>query len=259
MTQESLEVASSVSISKYAGAIKPLFKIDCNDVPYHFGTCFGVCIGKSEYLITAKHVLSKDDENSCDSDGEIHAFSNNSLHPIASDDCITISNEQGVELDVYIIECNNDVLRNVFDSYIPESALFAGVVNKNDYWSAVGYPVTKNKRIWKTDELTQKPYAYNGYPIHWNQIDSIKYGHQAIGLSINLKKIYTSKQTEIKAPSPNRISGGPIFLVNNIKNLSETFEAKLIGLVTDKLPAGDGLIGISLISIIDAIKRQEAE
>ncbi len=238
----------------HAHAIKPIFKLKDNDDPYHAGTCFGVIVSGKKYLITANHVLLKNENYSKDKDDQIYMMVNSKLQQIKSFKKITLKTDDG-NMDFVAITLNNINIDTIFKKYICEKDLIDIKLDSNQYICAFGFPTSKNKIKWQQNVLTNKPYSYNGKVLSKDSLK--KYGYNSnlyIGINIFLKKVFTKTQKEIKAPAPYGISGGPMIYTYNSSKPLNLFKPKVCGIVIEKTNDGKAIIGVNINNIIATLK-----
>ena len=91
---KNISASISSSPNQYHGYMVPIFKILCDGTPYHAGTAFGIKHKGTRYMVTAAHVLEKDEGNTCDSTDEIFVPVNGSLMQVKHFEKKTIVSSQ---------------------------------------------------------------------------------------------------------------------------------------------------------------------
>jgi hypothetical protein len=245
-----------ICCNRYLSAVVPLFKIHPNNDPYHSGTAFGLDINSHKFIVTAKHVLARDEQNESDSDNQIFLAVNGVLRQMEKFNPISIALPGEPPLDVLLIEPAEFSVEDVFTLCLNEGDAFCENLPNEAYLSAIGFPSSKNKKRWEADSVTQAPYGYFGKASEREKLKKEKsFSEASIGLEIQLKKVFRDGLKGVKAPDPSGISGGPIFYVHDFSNPLEKINPRLYGLVTNKSPDGKRIMGVHIRHIIRAAKQ----
>ena len=235
----------------------PLFKINCKEEPYHAGTAFGLAYQEKKYLITASHVLDKDENNECDSDNELFCFYKGDLIQVKSFNIINVSViEENIKqvIDVAIIEPKGMSLDDLFGEFFSEKDIDLSELTTNKYIAACGFPSSKNKIRWNSNTLTHISYAYCGKSSPTETSNKAGYLSPVyFCFDILLKKIFTSEQSEIKAPKPHGISGGPVFVIHDFSNPLKLLKPKLRGIVIENSQDFQCIACVNIKVVINAI------
>ncbi|WP_295550940.1 hypothetical protein [uncultured Stenotrophomonas sp.] len=236
-------------------ALTPLFKVGCDEVPYHAGTAFGIELSGVKYLVTAAHVFDKDESNDCDSKNEIFCFSEGKLKQIARFDLLHARKNGGL-VDMAVVTPRDVEIESIFEEFFAESDFELGDVRTDQYVAACGFPATKNKVRWGTTQLTQAPYAYCGRASAPSVC--VRAGFDAAThfcFDIFLKKTFTARQKEIRAPDPHGISGGPVFVIHDFSDAATLMKPKLRGIVVEQKPYDRVVACVKIEVVVEAIRQ----
>jgi|GEM_PF-3277792 len=245
----------------YKGYFSPLFKADCKGEPYHAGTAFGLQYHGAYYLVTARHVLDKDQENECDEVNQIFCISNNKLRQINRFTTIELFKPElrggkREKVDVVVVEPIDFSLNTVFDGFFTENDFDLSDENQDKYVAACGFPSTKNKLRWNSTVLTQIPYAYCGKVSGEEKCNKAGFERQFYNcFDILLKKIFTATAKEIKAPKPHGISGGPVLCTHDFSVHGELRRPMLCGIVIENVPHLQCIAYVKIGLILEAIEK----
>ncbi|CAM8636374.1 hypothetical protein MCEMSHM24_03157 [Comamonadaceae bacterium] len=219
----------SANASKFSKSYVACYKADCEGRPYHAGTLTGIDLGHQVVLVTAKHVLDKDETNPCDQKYQIYAAVNGNLEQLnrLRTGILPLPNGEHLDISVFIPETLEP--RNIVDEPIPLDLIIDLPLRDKHYLAACGFPHRKNER--KGNRISNKPYGYFGE--YANSVVTEAAGYDPLfhfSIKINLKKVYRGDLKEVIAPNPQGISGGPVLLVHDFKSTSQ-IEPKLAGIV----------------------------
>lgn len=243
------------SMSK--GRVQPLLKLDCSRKPYFAGTCFNLVLKGQEYLITASHVLERDENNPCDSENEIFCFARGELRQMCrfTKRKININlQDEEIALDLAVLDSCSIPLTDIFESGFDETAIFAGSLDPASYLTAIGFPGTKNKNKHNSNELTNRPYSYLGRSSCSEKLEKLGFDPRVyFGIEINIKKAYSHAGKKVRVAKPHGISGGPVLRVYDFKNPTQLFEPQLVGIVVQMPKNSQCLVGIKIGAIAKAL------
>jgi hypothetical protein len=254
MTSISIADLVSRNIKKYAQSYAAAFKVDCEDRPYHAGTITGIDLGHQVVLVTARHVLEKDQSNPCDEDNMIYAAANGKLDQLNKLQAAALPLPNGNFLDAFVFVPGTHRPEQIIDEAVPLPDVFRAPLKTDYYFGACGFPHTKNRR--KGKELSRRPYGYFGKLASDQVAVSEGYDPQFhFSIEINLKKVYGRGLKEVKAANPEGISGGPVFLVHDFSS-NVAMEPKFAGIVIARSGNSKALICIRASVVADmAIER----
>jgi hypothetical protein len=213
----------------------PVFKIDCRNRPYHAGTMIALDFSGKGILVTAAHVLEKDDRNACDSENQIFVFDDGELRQIQKFQTAKLPlPKKGEFLDLSVVIPTEFRVNDVVPSTISLNLLRRSQVHQGLYLAACGFPATKNKRNGR--ELTNRPYGYFGMVSDDKATERAGYDSRFyFSIKFDLKRSHRPGMKKIKAPSPYGISGGPVFFAHDFSGMeSPTSELAGIAVAKDK-------------------------
>jgi hypothetical protein len=251
-----LSIAEAVSrnIKKYAKSYAAAFKVDCERRPYHAGTITGIDLGHQVVLVTARHVLERDQNNPCDEDNMIYAAADGKVDQLNRLQTAALTLPNGKPLDALVFVPETHRPEQIIDEAVPLHDVVRAPIRTDYYFGACGFPHTKNRR--KGKELSRRPYGYFG-KLASDQI-AVSEGYDPqfhFSIEINLKKVYGRGLKEVKAANPEGISGGPVFLVHDFSS-SVSMGPKLAGIVIARSSNSKALICIRADVVADmAIER----
>jgi hypothetical protein len=245
--------AISKSPDRFRNYYVPLFKQRCDGTPYHAGTAFGFEHNGRRRLLTALHVLEKDEENSCDKQDEIYLCVNNVLQGIGRfhKEVVYGPTLPNRALDVVIIEPLDFSLSQVFAHFFTVRDLYLRRLNQDLYAAACGFPSGKNRMSWRNKPLRNRPYGYFGrVSPSWKVRRAGFSTHSHFGIDIFLKKTFTCTLREVSAPKPHGISGGPVLVVHDFQKPRWRPRPLLRGLVIESAQSQRCIICIDLLEIL---------
>lgn len=246
----------SSSPKRYLGYFVPVFKIRCDDTPYHAGTAFGIEHEGKRYMVTAAHVLDRDENNPCDSENELFVGARGSLTQIGKFDISKInvsasSPSARRPLDLVLISPHDVDLSDVFTHFFTDKQFDKSRLRVDLYVAACGFPATKNRANRYARTLSRYPVGYFGRvstPAKCRRAGFDPRTHFCF--DIFLKKVFTGSQKEIKAPKPHGISGGPVFVVHNFRRPMMHMMPKLRGIVVESAPEERAIVCIDLFAVL---------
>src|ERR1700754_1496887 len=150
----------SENANKYKNSYSVAFKVDCGDRPYHAGTITGINLGDRVVLVTARHVLDKDHNNPCDQENMIFADADGKIAQINHLHGGALKLPNGELMDAIVFVPGTHRPEQIIDEAVPLHDVARMQFKPDHYFSACGFPHTKNKRRGK--ELSRQPYGYFG-------------------------------------------------------------------------------------------------
>lgn len=246
------------AVSRFAkGRFQPLLKVSCSEKPYFSGTCFCLVLNGHEYLVTASHVLDKDENNPCDSDNQIFCLANGELKQIEHFEKKKIkvkTPNASATIDLAILSSCSIPIGHIFNAGFTETEFFSGPLDTNSYLTAIGFPGTKNKPKHDSNELTNRPYGYFGRSSPSEKLKKLGFDPAVyFGIEINIKKAYSDAGKKVRVAKPHGISGGPVFRVYDFNNPRDLFEPELVGVVVQMPKNSQCLVGINITCIAHAL------
>lgn len=229
----SKDIASRISEAPkcFAGWFVPVYKTKADDTPYHYGTAFGIEINGDLYLVTAAHVLAMDPNNPSDEPGVGLVFSQGNLANLTPyEQTIFRLPEDNSTIDVLAIQPKNVDLRKVFAGFFKKEHIFPSKLTSKHYLAACGFPETKNRRASKALTLAQRPYSYFGPVSADSKRCKLGFNESHFCIDFDVKWTYRNGFGGYKAPAPNGISGGPVFVVHDFATPSQVSEPYLVGI-----------------------------
>ncbi|MBB5943876.1 hypothetical protein [Xanthomonas sp. 3307] len=249
MQTRKLSEQISINAAKFSRSYVACYKADCDGRPYHAGTLTGIDLGHQIVLVTAKHVLEKDNANPCDEDNVLYAFVGGKIDQLNRLQTAILPLPNGKLLDISVFVPETHDPGQIVSAPIPLSAVMASPTTSTHYLAACGFPETKNRR--KGKELSSRPYGYFGKAKNIAARHHCDYDpsfHFAI--EINLKKTYRGNLKEVIAPCPQGISGGPVFVTHDFAPNTQ-IDCMLAGIVIARDPESKHLIGVHAGVIVD--------
>lgn len=247
----------SYAPNRYRGYFVPVFKISCDDTPYHAGTAFGIEHNGKRYMVTAAHVLERDECNPCDSKDELFVPVNGLLTQVRQFDRTTIhtsapSQRGPTSLDLVLIAPREFNLSAVFTNFFKKEHWYKSRLHEGLYAAACGYPATKNRAKKSVRKLSIRPYGYFGRISHASKCRKAGFYNQThFCFDMLLKKTFTRSQKEVKAPKPVGISGGPVLVVHDFGRLN-LMAPKLRGVVIENASKQQCIVCIDLFAALSA-------
>lgn len=225
---DTLDAQISARASRFKGAFVPVFKADCDDRPYHAGTMTAVALPGLPTLVTARHVLDRDENNECDEENQLFLFSGGKITPFGRFQTGRLPIPGGI-LDLAVILTGDTATLGAFVEPIPAASVRHDRLTEGMYLAACGFPGTKNRV--KGKQISNRPYGYFGKLAadHVPEEDGYDPTYH-FALEIDLKRVYRAGEKKVKAPDPDGISGGPVFLVHDFK-VAAAVEPMLAGIV----------------------------
>jgi hypothetical protein len=248
---EAKRISESIEKSpdKFRNYYVPVFKQRCDGTPYHSGTAFGFEHHGRRRLLTALHVLDKDQENACDTQDELYLFVGGILQSIGRFNKEVVY-EHGLPkraFDLVMIEPLDFSLSQVLLHFFTVDDLYLRRLHPDLYVAACGFPSGKNRASWRNKPLKNRPYGYIGrVSPSWKTRLAGFSTHSHFGIDIFLKKTFTRTRREISAPKPHGISGGPVLVLHDFRKPRSRPRPLLRGLVIEKGHAQRCIICIDL-------------
>lgn len=242
---------------QYLGYFVPVFKLSCDETPYHAGTAFGIEHKGKRYLVTAAHVLERDECNPCDAKDELFIAVNGSLTQLRQFEKATIytsvqSQRSPVPLDLVLIAPSEFDLSEVFTNFFTKDHLYKSRLHDRLYVAACGYPSTKNCAKKSVKTLSMRPYAYFGRISYASKCRKAGFDSRThFCFDMLLKKTFTGSQREVKAPKPHGISGGPVLVVHDFGRLN-LMAPKLRGVVIEYARKQQCIVCVDIFAILSA-------
>lgn len=197
----------------------PNLKIDCDGRPYHAGTLASIVVNGTQLLVTARHVLDRDLRNECDVDeNQLVSINKSGFVKINPFEMISLDRashpRHTKKLDLVVLKPNELDLATLVVNPIPQARFRNKPLHRKLYMAACGFPESKNGEWAKN--VTARPYAYYGLVADNSIVARAGYDpmdHFAI--EIDLKRVFRGEEKRVRAPSPEGISGGPVFVVHD--------------------------------------------
>lgn len=248
----------------YKGYFVPLFKVNCRGEPYHAGTGFGLQFCGTKYLITARHVLDKDQDNECDAVNQIFCISNGALKQIDRFNTIEVVTSdfrkgQREKVDIVVMEPLSFSLDTVFEGFFTKNDIDLSILSTDKYVAACGFPSSKNKLRSNTNVLTQILYGYCGKSSSEEKCEKAGFESPVYScFDILLKKIFTATKKEIKAPKPHGISGGPVLVTYDFSAPETLLKPMLCGVVIENVPHLQCIAYARIELVLEAIVKNRS-
>jgi hypothetical protein len=230
----------NANASKFSKSYVACYKADCEGRPYHAGTLTGINLGHQVVLVTAQHVLDKDETNPCDQKNQIYASVNGMLEQLKTlrTGILPLPNGEHLDISVFVPETHEP--GEIVIEPIPLNSVIDFPLHEKHYLAGCGFPHRKNRR--NGNRIANKPYGYFGDYAHSAVTEAAGYDPRFhFSININLKKVYRGDLKEVPAPNPQGISGGPALLVHDFKSKSR-IEPKFAGIVVARNKRSTALV-----------------
>jgi hypothetical protein len=246
--------------NQYRNYYVPVFKVSCDETPYHAGTAFGIEHHGTRYLVTAAHVLEKDNDNPCDAENELFVFVNGVFTQMRLFDTHFVrSPNRSMPLDLALISPKEFDVSAVVTKTFSNAQCFRSRLHQSLYVVACGFPGTKNSAKRSVRVLTRRPVGYFGRISHPAKLRKAGFDpHTHFSFDILLKKTFSGSRREIKAPKPHGISGGPVFVVHDFAR-SKQMAAKLRGVVIENAWKHQCIVCVDLFSVLSSIQKDRCQ
>jgi hypothetical protein len=241
--------------NEFKSHITPIFKLDCDGKPYHAGTAFGVEANGKRHMVTAAHVLDRDEDNPCDSTNELFVVTDGTLKQILHFDkkALRTSHEghSSSEIDLVLVTPKDFAIETVFGGFFSSADFFWPDLHEELYVAACGFPSTKNSTL-PGNSLANRPFGYFGRISGATKCEKTGFDPAThFCFDILLKKTFRGKLREIKAPKPHGISGGPVLVVHDFSNALQHMKPKLRGVIIENAKKYQSLVCIDLRPLFD--------
>ena len=204
------------------------------------------------FIVTAAHVIDHNEYTT------LYTFLNNQTIELTGDWELTLkpNNERRKDKIDFAFHMLDSTTSQTFKSnYKPlqiHDILFNEIPNEKKYYTFFGFPTSKNKPRYMTDNVRPAPYSYSNYGVKSKIYKDIKYDPM-------LHKIiyFEKKNNGITFPQPEGMSGGSVWLSLDfdVKNgKSNIFIDKLVGIGISYNKNPSLLIGIKIDIVIQSIK-----
>jgi hypothetical protein len=220
--------------------IAPVFKEAQDGEPKHAGTIFGLNIHGRKILITASHVLEKDERSPSDVKDKIFLAKNGVIEDSLEFKRWNLklaegSSVGGEYLDLVALEPIGVEIESLVDGCFTYPKILSRHPKESDYVAALGFPESKNKIKWGTTIATQVGRSFFGKVSQAGICEGLGFPesmHFAYGF--DSKKAYLANGQKTNPPKPVGISGGPVVLAHDLDNPFEKIEPKLCGIAIER-------------------------
>lgn len=236
--------------------VAPIYRVDSNNEPEHFGTCVFLTYGEKKFLVTAAHVLDAKKDTSlyipCGEHGILAKIEGSFFQSVPLD-----GNRQNYNIDIGIVTLDSGISCQISNnSFIPFSAIDTNIAEtQSNIYIAMGYPWRKNGNLNRTTRKIRPwlaSYAANSLPLPSLPAKEI---HANSHLFIRYKKEH-SKNTEgqeLTAPDPHGMSGGALWRYDSSSSHNQT--PRLVGILTEWHKNHRGLLAVRMTSILRAMEQ----
>jgi hypothetical protein len=251
-----LTASISNSPNLYRRYFVPVFKVLCDGTPYHVGTAFGIEHRGARYMVTAAHVLERDENNPCGSKDDLFVAVNGSLTQIRQFDRTTVhttsqSQRTSMPLDLVMISPREFDLSAVFSHFFTKERWHRSHLHSRLYVAACGFPATRNCAMKSGRKLSMRPFGYFGRISPTSKCRKAGFDDRThFCFDILLKKAFTATQREIKAPKPHGISGGPVLVVHDFTQPKRVLKPKLRRVVIENAPKQQCIVCVDLFATL---------
>ena len=248
----------SRSPNQFRDCYVPVFKVTCDGTPYHAGTAFGIELNSTRYMVTAAHVLERDEDNPCDSADDLFVSVDGELTQIERfERQVFRSGSQRLPpnslLDLVLILPTDIDLGRVFPRVFTMKDVHRPPLRSQLYVAACGFPSTKNGLKSSSTILSQMPVGYFGRVSDSGKCRKAGFDSKShFAFDLLLKKTYTSRLKEVKAPKPHGISGGPVFVVHDFDRPKRFMKPKLRGVIIWMAPKQQCFVCVDLFAVLSA-------
>jgi hypothetical protein len=217
------------AIDKLRDCVTPILRADDHGRARSLGTGFLIRLAGETFLCTAKHVI---DENV---NATLYIDGPSKLEPLEGEFYVT------AEHDVAVLRLTPEQISTVskYTSLGPDEIANDTQAEACRYIEFLGYPETKNRKIYGENKIKGQIYALGGTPI---EITPTR-----VRVAFNRKRnIDARSRRRVSAPQLPGMSGGPMFGVPMDKGaIHGTPRAWLIGVATDQ-PGATAVFGTSI-------------
>jgi hypothetical protein len=139
---------------------------------------------------------------------------------------------------------------------IKSSIIDTSTNHKNGIYGFIGYPATKNGPKYAQKQMKNRPYLYYDKSLKTTDVSSFSYD-DCLNILINYqhKKTIVNGVGPLKSTKMKGISGGPVFWVSSMKNLSNwnKLSIKLAGITIHTVEMYRYMAAVRIKTLIDAI------
>jgi hypothetical protein len=197
--------------------ITPIFKFDDEEIPFLNGTGILIQLNNKNFIITASHVLDKVPYLKNDHEDMVFAFSNGKLTEMAPSNIFKTKPKNGSK-DIYDFAIMDVPEKTNFDfSEYYKIEMVDSKQVANEYGCVTGFTEVDFKKISiRNSDILRNSQTYFGTvskALTDTKID-IDPDLNSV-LSFDIKRSYKNGQHQVKAVTPNGISGGPCWVLEN--------------------------------------------
>jgi hypothetical protein len=228
-----------LAIEALKSCVTPIFDVNEKGEAELVGSAVLINISGNIFLCTAKHVIDANAKSTLYIDGS------SKMEVLVADFYAT----EG--LDVAVAKLSPTQIKTL-EKYTPlpsERIATTTEVYAAQYASLVGFPETKNRKVYRQNNIKGLLYSVGG--------TIIESTFQKVRVSFNRKRNINAKNRKREyAPDPHGMSGGAIFGVQvNIATIKGAPKPKLIGVMTDHPPRSNEIFGPSTAIIMSIIQE----
>lgn len=234
----------------------PVFKVQCDGTPYHVGTAFGIELKGTRYMVTAAHVLERDESNPCDTAADLFVSVGGNLTQIKRfEKQLFLAGGQGQNpnslLDLVLILPSDIDLGRIFRRIFTSKDLHRSPLGSQLYVAACGFPNTKNGLKSSSTILSQMPVGYFGRVSDSSKCRKAGFDSKShLAFDFLLKKTYSGRLKEVKAPKPHGVSGGPVFVVHDFGRPKRLMKPKIRGVIIWTAPKQQCFVCVDLFAVL---------
>jgi hypothetical protein len=242
--------------SDYYKYMTPVFKADSRGVPYHAGTCFGLEVRGRHFLLTASHVLDKDERNPEDSENQIFVAVNgtiqNSLKFRRWNLHIREDNDiEGETVDLVVLEPIDLDAGAIVGDFFPRASIFRPPLTERYYVAALGFPETANEIQWGTNTVSNVPMSFCGFVSPTKKCLGLGFPEQShFCFEFNFKKGYRAEGSRVNPTNPEGISGGPVLVIHDFDSPHEKQVPQLCGVTIEKRKKEKSIVCVRIDQVI---------
>ena len=218
VVRERMNKCVDILAKKYMKSVRPIYGSTKHGKPYHIGSCVLIEINSHPYLITAAHVIDHNETTTLYVSGE------NDLIQIEAEALITkpnSGNRDDDKLDFSILPLSSSILKKLGAvTFLNETSfLNEERITKGDMYLALGFPNSKNKKIYNPEnKVSQTPFIYssvlNTDKTIFNEIGAKESQHYLLDFCSKQSKDENNKK--VNSIAPKGASGGGLFFIEGM-------------------------------------------
>jgi hypothetical protein len=228
------------AVEAIKSCVTPIFDVNDKGEAELLGSSVLIDVSRNTFLCTAKHVVDANAKSTLYVDGP------SKMEVLEGDFQATAG------LDAAVLKLSPEQIATLSKYTALTSAHIAGPAEilAAQYVELVGFPETKNRKIYRQNKIKGLVYSVGGMVIE-STLEKVR-------VSFNRKRNINAKTREhVHAPDPHGMSGGAIFGARvNAATIEGRPKPKLVGIMTDYPAQSTEIFGPSMaivMAIIEAV------